>query len=115
LLLAGNEDARYFEGPWMHKYRGKYYFSYSTGTTHKIVYAISDSPYGPFIYQGTILEPVIGWTTHHSIVEQNGDWYLFYHDCSLSGGVNHKRSVKYAKLDFTDDGKIIPISDFVQD
>ncbi|MGL1892497.1 MAG: glycoside hydrolase family 43 protein [Spirochaetaceae bacterium] len=109
LLLSGNEDARYFEGPWLHKYNGKYYFSYSTGTTHKIAYAISDSPYGPFIYQGTILEPVLGWTTHHSIVEQNGQWYIFYHDTSLSGGINSKRSVKYAKLEYTPDGKIVTI------
>lgn len=106
LLLSGDEDKRYFEGPWMHKYDGKYYFSYSTGTTHKIVYATSDSPYGPFTFQGVILEPVLGWTTHHSIVEQNGEWFLFYHDCSLSKGINHKRSVKYAKLTYTDDGKI---------
>ena len=71
-ILAGDEDRRYFEDPWMHKYNGKYYFSYSTGTTHKIVYATSDTPTGPFTYQGVILEPVIGWTTHHSIVEYHG-------------------------------------------
>lgn len=111
LLKASDEDRRYFEGPWMHYYNGKYYFSYSTGTTHKIVYATSDTPYGPFTYQGVILEPVLGWTTHHSIVEQNGEWYLFYHDCSLSGGVNHKRCVKYAKLHYEKDGKIVTISD----
>lgn len=111
LLKASDEDRRYFEGPWMHYYNGKYYFSYSTGTTHKIVYATSDNPYGPFTYQGVILEPVLGWTTHHSIVEQNGEWYLFYHDCSLSGGVNHKRCVKYAKLHYEKDGKIVTISD----
>jgi beta-xylosidase len=33
-LTAGDEDRRYFEGPWMHKFNGKYYLSYSTGTTH---------------------------------------------------------------------------------
>ena len=35
-LKAGDQERRYFEGPWMHKYNGKYYFSYSTGTTHYI-------------------------------------------------------------------------------
>jgi hypothetical protein len=39
------------------------------GNTHYIVYAIGDSPMGPFTYAGRILEPVQGWTTHHSIVE----------------------------------------------
>jgi len=106
-LLASDEDRRYFEGPWMHKYNGKYYYSYSTGTTHYLVYAIGDSPYGPFTYQGRILEPVIGWTTHHSIVEYNGKWYLFYHDSEMSNGVNHRRCVKFRELKYNPDGTII--------
>ena len=66
-IKAGDEERRYFEAPWLHKYNGKYYLSYSTGTTHYIVYATSDSPVGPFTYGGRIMEPVIGWTTHHSL------------------------------------------------
>jgi beta-xylosidase len=62
-ILAGDEERRYFEGPWMHKYNGNYYLSYSTGTTHYIVYAVSKNPKGPFVYKGKILTPVIGWTT----------------------------------------------------
>ncbi|MBR5420652.1 MAG: glycoside hydrolase family 43 protein [Lachnospiraceae bacterium] len=106
-LRAGDEDRRYFEGPWMHKYNGKYYFSYSTGTTHYLVYAVGDSPMGPFTYGGRILEPVLGWTTHHSIVEYHGKWYLFYHDCELSGGINHRRNVKFMELKYNEDGSII--------
>jgi len=105
-LLAGDEDRRYFEGPWMHKYNGKYYLSYSTGSTHKLVYAIGENPYGPFTFQGTILTPVIGWTTHHSIVEFQGKWYLFYHDSSLSGGADNKRCVKFTELKYNADGTI---------
>ncbi len=108
-IKAGDEDKRYFEGPWMHKYNGKYYLSYSTGTTHYLAYAIGDSPKGPFTYKGKILDPVIGWTTHHSIVEFKGKWYLFYHDSSLSGGVNHKRCVKFRELKYNEDGTIIPM------
>ena len=111
-LLAGDEDRRYFEGPWMHKYNGKYYLSYSTGTTHKIVYATSDTPTGPFTYQGVILEPVIGWTTHHSIVEYHGKWYLFYHDSEYSGGINHRRCVKFTELHYDADGNIITIEPY---
>lgn len=106
LLLAGDEERRYFEGPWMHKYKGKYYLSYSTGTTHYIVYATGDSPLGPFTYRGRIMEPVIGWTTHHSIIEFEGKWYLFYHDCEYSGGINHRRTVKYTELHYNEDGTI---------
>lgn len=105
-ILAGDEERRYFEGPWVHKYNGYYYLSYSTGTTHNIVYAISKDPLGPFVYQGKILTPVLGWTTHHSIVQFKEKWYLFYHDSSLSGGADNKRSVKYTELKYNVDGTI---------
>lgn len=105
-LKAGDEDRRYFEGPWMHKYNGLYYLSYSTGTTHYLVYATGTDPMGPFTYRGRIMEPVIGWTTHHSIVEYHGKWYLFYHDCEFSNGINHRRTVKYTELEYNEDGTI---------
>jgi hypothetical protein len=105
-LTAGDNTRRFFEASWMHKYRGKYYFSYSTGDTHFIVYATGDSPYGPFTYRGNVLEPVLGWTNHHSIVEFKGKWYLFYHDCQLSGGQTHLRNVKVVELKYRDDGSI---------
>lgn len=111
-ILAGDEDRRYFEGPWMHKYNGYYYLSYSTGTTHYLVYAISKNPKGPFVFKGRILNPVIGWTTHHSIVEFRGKWYLFYHDSSLSGGASNKRCVKYTELHYNADGTIQTIDPY---
>ena len=90
----------------MHKFNGKYYLSYSTGTTHYLVYAEGDKPDGPFTYKGRIMEPVLGWTTHHSIVEYQGKWYLFYHDCELSNGINHRRCVKFTELTIHEDGTI---------
>lgn len=111
-LLAGDNDRRFFEASWVHKYQGKYYFSYSTGDTHLLCYGIGDNPYGPFVYQGQIMTPVIGWTTHHSICEFEGKWYLFYHDSSLSGGVTHLRSVKMAELHYDDQGRILTINPY---
>jgi hypothetical protein len=111
-LLAGDKDRRFFEASWMHKYKGKYYFSYSTGDTHYVCYAIGDDPYGPFTYAGRILNPVVGWTSHHSIVEFNGKWYLFYHDSSLSKGVTHLRSVKVTELIHDTNGKIKTIDPY---
>lgn len=105
-LLAGDHDRRFFEASWMHKYHGRYYFSYSTGDTHLLCYAIGDNPYGPFTYQGVILTPVLGWTTHHSIVEFQGQWYLFHHDSKLSGGKTHLRSIKVVELTHRPDGTI---------
>ena len=112
-IKAGDEERRYFEGPWIHKYNDNYYLSYSTGSTHYLVYAISKNILGPYTYQGRILEPVIGWTTHHSIVEFKNKWYLFYHDCSLSGGINHKRCIKYAEIHYLADGSIQTINPYL--
>jgi hypothetical protein len=107
-LLADDHERRFFEASWMHKRGDTYYFSYSTGDTHLIVYATGSSPLGPFTYAGRILEPVVGWTTHHSIVEVDGRWFLFYHDCVLSGGVDHLRSTKAREIFYDDAGRIIP-------
>ncbi len=104
-----NNDKRFFEAAWMHKNKGKYYFSYSTGDTHFLCYATGDNPYGPFTYQGVILNPVEGWTNHHSIIEFNGKWYLFYHDVQLSGKT-HLRNVKVTELKYNDDGSIQTIT-----
>ena len=105
-ITADDEPRRFFEAVWVHKYDGHYYLSYSTGTTHYLVYAMSDNLLGPYTYQGTILDPVEGWTTHHSIVEFEGKWYLFYHDATLSDGVDSQRCVKYAELKYNEDGTI---------
>jgi hypothetical protein len=108
-ITQGDTGRRFFEASWMHKYNGKYYFSYSTGDTHFLCYAIGDNPYGPFTYKGVILTPVIGWTTHHSIVEYKGKWYLFHHDSVPSGGRTWLRSMKIIELEYNPDGTIITI------
>ena len=112
LLLSGDNDRRFFEAAWLHKHNGKYYFSYSTGDTHFICYAIGDSPYGPFTYTGRILNPVVGWTSHHSVCEIEGKTYLFYHDSSLSKGVTHLRSVKLAEIEYREDGSIVTLDPY---
>ncbi len=110
-FMAGNHDKRFFEASYMHKYKGKYYFSYSTGDTHFIAYATGDNPLGPFTYQGILLNPVQGWTNHHSIIELNGKSYLFYHDTQLSGKT-HLRNIKVTELKYNPDGTIQPITTF---
>lgn len=105
-ITAGDNKRRFFEASWIHKYNGKYYFSYSTGDTHLLCYAIGDNPYGPFTYKGVILTPVVGWTTHHGIVEWQGKWYLFHHDSVPSGGKTWLRSMKVVELEYNEDGTI---------
>lgn len=112
-LLRGDNNRRFFEAAWMHKFQGRYYLSYSTGDTHFICYAIGDSPYGPFTYKGVVLKPVLGWTNHHSIVEFKGNWYLFYHDSELSAGKTHLRNIKMTQLKHNTDGSIQAIEPYV--
>jgi beta-xylosidase len=104
-ILAGDNNRRFFEAAWLHKYNGKYYLSYSTGDTHFIAYATGDNPYGPFTYQGVVLNPVQGWTNHHSIVEFEGKWYIFYHDTELANKT-HLRNIKMTELVHNEDGTI---------
>lgn len=104
-IAATDHDRRFFEASFMHKYNGQYYFSYSTGDTHFVVYAVGDNPLGPFTYRGKILNPVAGWTSHHSIVEFQNKWWLFYHDDELSGQDN-LRSTKVREIYYDDEGDI---------
>jgi len=111
-IKAGDHDRRFFEAPWIHKYNGTYYLSYSTGNTHFLCYATSENPYGPFTYRGRILEPVVGWTTHQSICEYQGQWYLFYHDSVHSQGITHLRTAKMTPLTHNPDGTIQTITPY---
>jgi len=110
-LTSGDGTRRFFEASWMHKYRGKYYLSYSTGGSHLIAYAVGKSPYGPFTYKGNVLLPVQGWTTHHSIVQYKGRWWLFYADTQISDKT-WLRNVKVTELFYNPDGTIRTIDPF---
>jgi len=97
-LLAGDHDRRFFEASWLYKRDGVYHFTWSTGDTHFICDATSDSVYGPYVYRGRLLEPQVGWTTHHGICEFEGKWWLFHHDSAPSGGRTWLRSLKVREL-----------------
>ena len=110
-LLALDHNRRFFEGAWMHKRNNMYYLSYSTGDTRLLVYATADNPTGPFTYRGVLLpDHGSGWTTHHSVVEFQDAWYLFYHDSQCSGGNTNQRCVKVADLHYNTDGTIQTVS-----
>ncbi|AOH86816.1 alpha-N-arabinofuranosidase [Sphingomonas panacis] len=112
-VKGGDHDKRFFEASWMFKRGGTYYYTYSTGDTHFLNYATGTSPYGPFKFRGHFLLPVQGWTTHHSIIENAGKWWLFYADTQLSNK-NHLRNAKVTELSFNPDGSIKTINPFVK-
>lgn len=114
LVNFGDTERRFGGGTWVHKYHNTYYLSWSTGDTNLIQYATSNNPYGPFRWQGKLVEAVTGNTTQHAITEFNGKWYLFYHDIGLSGQ-DHLRSPKMTELVHRADGSIATIDTFLGD
>ena len=74
---------------------------------------MADHPMGPFTFKGIIMDesPTKCWTNHHSIVEYQGQWYLFYHHNDYSPKFDKNRSVRIDSLNFNPDGtiqKVIP-------
>ena len=96
------------EGPFVFKRNGIYYltFPWARDVQEALVYCTSDNPLGPFKYQGVIMEETGCWTNHHSLVEYNGQWYLFYHRNDLSPEFDKNRSVCADSIFFNEDGTI---------
>jgi len=102
------------EGPFFFERNGKYYMTYPhvENVTERLEYAIGDNPLGPFKVTGVIMDETPGtWTNHHSLVQFNGQWYLFYHNSAYSPKFDKNRSVCIDSLFFNEDGtirKVIP-------
>lgn len=114
-VVIGNLPDGFKEGPFMFKRDGKYYFSFPwvKDKTETLAYAMGDSPLGPFEFKGIMMDesPTGCWTNHHSVVEWQGEWYLFYHHNDLSPHFDKNRSVRIDRLRFNPDGtiaKVIP-------
>lgn len=105
------------EGPFVFERNRKYYFTFpwvrEKDGTETLAYAMADHPMGPFTFKGIIMDesPTKCWTNHHSIVEYQGQWYLFYHHNDYSPKFDKNRSVRIDSLSFNADGtirKVIP-------
>lgn len=105
------------EGPFVFERQGKYYFTFpwvrEKDGTETLAYAMGDSPMGPFQFKGIIMDesPTGCWTNHHSIVEYQDQWYLFYHHNDYSPQFDKNRSTRIDTLSFLADGsikKVIP-------
>ena len=84
----------FFEASSMRKFKGKYYFIYSSQAGHELCYCVGDNPMGPFKQGGTLVsngdigledhvdpKSAVDFTgnTHGSMVEVNGKYYVFAH------------------------------------
>ena len=105
------------EGPFAFKRGNWYYLSFpwvrgskenGANPTETLAYAMSASPLGPWQFKGIIMAEHENncWTNHHSLVEYEGQWYLFYHRNYLSPNDDKRRSACIEKVFFNPDGTI---------
>lgn len=112
------EEHPFFEASSMRKVGDKYYFIYSSRQNHELCYAVSDRPDGGFKFGGTIVSNGdvglngrtekdrlnMTGTTHGSIENINGEWYVFYH--RLTHKSDYSRQACAEKITIAEDGSI---------
>ena len=118
-LIPNTELKDIFEAPYVFKRGNTYYFTYSSGSCHddtyRVQYATSTvGPMGPFEYKGCILKTNADQTVHgpghHSILEQDGKFFIVYHRHNLPRSVHgFNRQVCIDELTFDADGNILPV------
>lgn len=115
---------RFFEAAYMHKYNGKYYFTYASDysiSASRIEYMMSDKPTSGFTYKGIVLaQPPDNYNNnnHHTIVQFKDKWYCVYHNRTVSTqrkvDTNYQRNVCIDELFYNADGtikQVIPTKD----
>lgn len=102
----------YEEGPWAYKRKNKYYMAFaSTCCPEGMGYSMSDSPTGPWVYKGMIMEGDRRSNGNHpGIIDYKGNTYVFgfNYDIHFSKISQHyeRRSICVEKLTFNPDGTI---------
>ncbi|HQA57464.1 MAG TPA: carbohydrate-binding protein [Acetivibrio sp.] len=118
---------RFFEASFMHKYKGKYYFTYASDFSQgasKIEYMMSDKPTTGFQYKGVLLpQPPDNYSNnnHHTVVEYMGNWYVVYHNRTVAKqrGLDpvYQRNVCIDQMFYNSDGtikQVVPTVDGVK-
>lgn len=118
-LIPNTEVTDFFEAPFVLKRGDTYYFMYSSESCHDetyhVQYATAKHPLGPYTYKGTVLKTNADGTVHgpghHSILEQDGEYYIVYHrhDNPHSNRGFH-RQVCIDRMEFDADGNILPVT-----
>jgi len=108
----------FFEAPWVTKRGGEYHMLYDwkepgsdcTPSNYQacIAYATSDSPTGPWDYQGVVLGGTSSTTVHPSLIEFNDAWYMTYQTKDAKDGGHFRRSVAIDEVPW-EDNRIQPV------
>ena len=99
----------FHEGAWLftNPDTGRYYMMYADNNSghNRLRYAWASKPTGPFYSGDVILDETDCDTSHGSICQYKGNWYLFYHNCCISHQGN-LRSICVDQLYFDEFGLI---------
>lgn len=117
---TGFEGHEYFEAASIRKVGDTYYLIYSSILMHELCYATSKEPTRGFVYGGVLVSNcdlhidtykpaempmAYGANNHGSMVEINGEWYIFYH--RHTNGTWYSRQGCAEKLEILPDGRIL--------
>lgn len=99
--------SHFTEGIFVHERDGTYYLSYSHGgfqtSAYSVHYATSDSPLGPWQYQGAILtsDATRKGPGHHSFFRDpdSGEWFIAYHRWENQRGDGPYRGARQVAID----------------
>ncbi len=110
------ENHAFFEASSPRKIGEKYYLIYSSEQSHDLCYGISDSPLGPFVYGGVLVDlgdigivsekearDYLG-NTHGGMGCINRQWYIFYH--RHTNRSRNCRQMCAEKIQILQDGRI---------
>ena len=116
---TGYEGHEYFEAASIRKRGDTYYFVYSSTPMHELSYATSKHPLRDFRYGGVIvsncdmhidtykpahLHSYPSGNNHGSIIEINGQWYVFYHRQTNGNWFSRQGCIE--KITIREDGSI---------
>ena len=117
------EGHAFFEAPSIRRHGSLYYLVYSSVQMYELCYATSHNPREGFEYGGVIVSnndmgmadgkpatrPMYyGGNNHGSIVEIEGQWYVFYH--RHTNGTNYSRQACAEAIEIDEDGKIAQVA-----
>ena len=110
------EMPEFVEGPWIHKRDGLYYLTYASHagkmSSEMIAYATAPAMEGPWTYRGVLTgQAEKSFTIHPGIIEFKKQWYLFYHNATLTigeeSGAVGRRAVCVDYLYYNPDGSMV--------
>ena len=110
-----SEQVQGYEGPFLHKYQGRYYLTYPAldgeEWPQRMCHAVADHPLGPYTDLGIYIDEYPGnsGTIHGSVVQFRDQWLAFYHSGWVSG-TQTSRSLMMDRLNYLPDGSIAKIT-----